>query len=443
MKILSNNPTAFIRKNPTVVYSVFLIIIITGIIFFNAYYSLNKFQQSKDALLQKKAVLAEDIFQYVAVTYLQDPQALQEVIGKVKQSDTEITGMSVAVPVEGEDTFRIIADSSPENVSKTDGRVFNALAWQSKDTGIAFLDSASGSRFWTVIKPVLDETGQKKGLVALKLSLADSDAFTEDAIRRVYVVAIVSMLLVLLLVGNHARLFSYAIKAAHLEEVDRMKDDFISMASHELKSPLTAMKGYVDLLRDSENTEAERNRYLQNMATSITRLNTLVEDLLEVSRIEQNRIPVVIQQVDAAPLVASLVDEMKVSARQKNLDLSCVFDTLPKVNADPDRLKQIIVNLISNAIKYTPKGSVTVSAKADGRWVYVTVADTGIGMSSQQAKDLFGKFYRVVSEQTKQISGTGLGLWISRELARKMKGDITVESIEGVGSHFTLQLPKS
>jgi len=438
-----NKLTAFIRRNPTIVYSVFLIVAIVGILFFNTYYSLNKFQQSKDALLQKKAVLVEDVFQYVAVTYLQNPEKLQNAIGQIQKSDTEITEMSVAVPVENQDTFGVIADSREENISQTSDHVFDAMAWQSKDTGIAFLDSANGERFWTVMKPVIDETGKKVALVSLKLSLADADAFTEDAIRRVYIVAIISMMLVLLLVGNHARLFGYAIRATHLEEVDRMKDDFISMASHELKSPLTAMKGYVDLLQDSGNTETEKSHYLQNMAASIERLNTLVGDLLEVSRIEQNRMPITIQQIDALPLIASLIDEMKVSAQQKKLELLSAFDTLPKVNADPDRLKQIIVNLLSNAIKYTPTGSVTVSTKTEGKWVYVTVADTGIGMSAQQTKDLFGKFYRIASEQTKQISGTGLGLWISRELARKMKGDITVESIEGVGSHFTLQLPKA
>ena len=111
--------------------------------------------------------------------------------------------------------------------------------------------------------------------------------------------------------------------------------------------------------------------------------------------------------------------------------------------ADPDRVKQILVNVLSNAVKYTPKGTVEVTVTDERDTVSVTVADSGLGISAEDMEHLFSKFYRVRNAETERISGTGLGLWIAREIARKMGGDLTAESIHGVGSHFTLHLKKA
>ena len=394
--------------------------------------------------MQKKAVLTEDIFQHVVALYIENPQNLQNILEKIKATDAEILGMSVAVPASDQQSFLVIADADKENIGKAQDYVFNAMAWQAKKTGVAFLDNRDGTRFWTIIKPVLDEKENKIALVKLELSLADADAFAKDAITRVYLVAAVSMLLVLLLVSNHARLFLYVAKAAHLEEIDKMKDDFISMASHELKSPLTALRGYLELMTDGSVVSAkEQKHYLENMGLSVLRLNNLVEDLLDVSRIEQNRIPIKNESVQIQAAASQLIDEMKISASNKNLELNNQIEVLPTAYCDLERVKQIVVNLLSNAIKYTQKGSVKITGRFDDNFIYLIFADTGIGMSAEQVKNLFGKFYRITNDKTKNISGTGLGLWISRQLARKMRGDILVESMEGVGSRFTLKIPRT
>jgi signal transduction histidine kinase len=167
-----------------------------------------------------------------------------------------------------------------------------------------------------------------------------------------------------------------------------------------------------------------------------------VEDLLDVSRIEQNRLPINCVSLNVETIVLEIVDEMK-SLLKPDLILKNSLKDISSVSADSERMKQILVNLISNAIKYTPKGNVEILSKEDDKFVYLTVSDTGIGLSAENMKNLFSKFYRVKNEKTEKISGTGLGLWISREIARKMGGDIEVESIENVGSHFTLKLKKA
>jgi signal transduction histidine kinase len=249
---------------------------------------------------------------------------------------------------------------------------------------------------------------------------------------------------VVLLVANQARLLGYALTVTQLKEIDKMKDMFISMASHELRSPLTAIKGYLDLIKDQKDVALNKNtsHYLENISLSALRLDDLVEDILEVSRIEGNRLPIEMTIFDPNPVISQSVEEMRSQAMQKNLSLN--YDPLQdsvKIKSDKDKLKQVMVNLVSNAIKYTKKGSVSVSTAVKNREFLIIVADTGIGISSEDRANLFQKFYRIKNEKTKDVIGTGLGLWITLEIIKRMQGKITVESIEGVGSHFTVHLP--
>jgi len=282
----------------------------------------------------------------------------------------------------------------------------------------------------------------------MKLSLQEHDNFITEKIKNVYAISTVSAIIVLLMVLNHANLFGYALKAQQLEEVDRMKDEFISMASHELKTPLTAMKGYIDLLQDSVKRGGaseikDELHYLGNMNLSVDKLRQLIDDILDVSRIEQNRLALNMEKIDLRVALEKIYEEMDVIVKQKGLELAYAKNVLPLVMADPIRLEQVLVNLIGNAIKYTQAGKIEIMSKEDGGYVYLTVADTGLGISAEEINRLFDKFHRVRTDATAKISGTGLGLWISKQLAIKMGGDITIESIEGVGSHFILKLKKA
>jgi signal transduction histidine kinase len=223
------------------------------------------------------------------------------------------------------------------------------------------------------------------------------------------------------------------------------------MASHELRMPLTVISGYTDLLQDSMQKDKDRQEpelyqerihQLKNIASATDRLNDLVNDLLDVSRIEQGRIEVSPDTIDVMQVINDIVDQFSVNAQKKNLKL--LVDTEQEemyIYADKERVRQIIINLVGNAIKYTPKGSVTVQVSKKKKKAKIIVKDTGLGMSADAMKNLFSKFYRIKTDQTQKITGTGLGLWISRELARKMNGDLTAESMENVGSQFILTLP--
>ena len=156
-----------------------------------------------------------------------------------------------------------------------------------------------------------------------------------------------------------------------------------------------------------------------------------------VYRLEVNN-----QKTDVLPIINEIVDQLKVSADEKNLLLKYEKpdDKLPKIFADEERLKQALVNLIGNSIKYTEKGNVTISTYVENEKLIIKIKDTGIGMSAEDQKHLFEKFHRVQNEKTKHITGTGLGLWITKQIVELMNGKINLESMQNVGTQITIKL---
>lgn len=435
---MKSSPT--VRKYSVLAYAVFLVSAVTAVIFLNSYSVLRRFERTTDALLLSKAGLAEEVFGVLASGYLDSPEVLQ---GRVSELASREEGLSAVVVYErdrGGDGFRAVASTDPEDIGTLRSEFPYMLAWD-EEAGTAFLSTEGGERFWNIIKRI-GTGGSRQGLVFFRFSLAENDAFVRDAIVRSYGFTAVALLFVIILLVQHLRFSRYAIHALELESVNRMKDDFISMASHELKSPMTVIRGYADLLAEDPPAE-DRKEYVGKIAVTAERLSVLVNDLLDVSRLEQGRLPINTAAMDIGDVLAPLAEDYAVAAREKGLGFVYNPAVLPKVNADPDRVKQILVNLLSNAVKYTSTGSVRVGAVEERDRIVITVADTGFGISSEDMKKLFGKFNRVRTEKTAEIQGTGLGLWIAREMARKMGGELAAESIEGVGSHFRLYLRKA
>lgn len=441
MKNLFLGGLAFVRENPRIIYSLILLVFVPGAFFFNTYSLISGMEKDIDRITQRKAVLAEKIINVAVSEKMDDRDALQQSVSSLVAENPEIQSLAILWPEDGASRFRVIASSEWETLDQTTENIQYILAW-SQPEGIAFLDSGEDGRFWRIARFLSDASGTKVGLVTMTFSLKDSDALIEGTVNRSYFILIITVIVVVLLVSNQARLFGYVLTLNKLKEVDEMKDNLVSMASHELRAPLTAIRGYLELLEEKHITlDDESRKYFANISASVDRLNILVKDMLEVSRLEGNRVPLTITECDPVTIIQQSVAELQSQAIQKSLELS-VLDVEPaRVRADEARMKEILVNLIGNAIKYTPAGSVSVSAKVKGKEYLITVADTGFGISAEDQKKLFQKFVRIQNHNTQSITGTGLGLWITFELAKKMGGTITVESIEGVGSHFTLHLP--
>lgn len=441
MKNLFLSGLAFVRENPRIIYSLILLVFVPAAFFFNTYSLISGMEKDIDRITQRKAVLVEKIINVVIAEKMNDRGLLQDTVDTILRDNNEILSLAILRPESDLSSFRVVASSEPEALDQTTENIQYMLAWN-KSEGIAFLDRDTSGRFWRVTRLLHDGAGEKAGLVSMAFSLRDSDMLIESTVNHSYLVLIITVIIVLLLVSNQARLFGYVLTLNKLKEVDVMKDNLISMASHELRSPLTAIKGYLELLQEKHiSFDEEAKKYFTNISVSVERLNTLVKDMLEVSRLEGNRVPMTLTEFDPSPIVTQSAEELRSQAMQKGLRLDILDFAAGMVRADADRMKEILVNLIGNAIKYTPQGTVSVSGQAKDKEYLITVADTGLGISAEDQKKLFQKFTRIQNEKTRSISGTGLGLWITFALAERMGGTITVESIEGVGSHFTLHLP--
>lgn len=227
-------------------------------------------------------------------------------------------------------------------------------------------------------------------------------------------------------------------------ELEKLKDEFVSLASHELRTPMTAVKGLISMILEGDYGAVNEmlKDPLSDIAKSTDRLIELVNDMLDISRIEAGRIKFTISSVSIPELVTEVVGMLKPIADQKNIKLEIKGFNALKVWADENKAKQILINLISNAIKFTDSGSVIVSYEVRGRFVCISITDSGIGICKENQSKLFGKFTQLGSTQTGRPQGTGLGLYISREFARKMGGELWIEHSEiGKGSTFTFALP--
>jgi len=231
-----------------------------------------------------------------------------------------------------------------------------------------------------------------------------------------------------------------------LKDLDKSKTEFLSLASHQLRSPLTAIKGYSSMLLDGSYgaLTPENKTPIERVFMSANNLALIVEDLLSVTKIEQGGMQYEFTGIDLAKIAKTLVDEQSVNAKNRGLEL--VFENkigVAIVRADSTKIRQVLLNFVDNAIKYTPKGNVKVTVEAiDGNKVRFAVKDSGVGMSKETKDRLFEKFRRGEEGSRVNAGGSGLGLYLAKEIVGAHAGEIIVES-EGVGkgSTFIVDLP--
>ncbi len=232
---------------------------------------------------------------------------------------------------------------------------------------------------------------------------------------------------------------------SHEEELEQMKLDFVSMASHELKTPLTSIVGYLSVfLNENRNLPPDSLMLLNKAFTASQQLQTLIANLLNVNKIEKEQLSVSPEPIDYLPIISKALDDLRNQANQKNIVLTMapLTNSLPKVFVDPVRLGEVVTNLLSNAINYTNTGGkVEVSLKISPSEVTTTVSDTGVGIPKEAIPHLFSKFFRVSNKLQQASKGTGLGLYIAKSIIEKQHGKIWVESEVGKGSQFSFTLP--
>jgi signal transduction histidine kinase len=230
-----------------------------------------------------------------------------------------------------------------------------------------------------------------------------------------------------------------------VQEANRRKTEFVTVVTHELRSPLTSITGYLDLLleEDGRASAEPREAYLQIVKRNADHLLALINDLLDIARLEAGKLALQHVPLDLEGVIQEVCEALRPQVEAKGQHLHLALGApLPVVTGDPERLTEILLNLVSNAHKYTPPGGrITVATRAAPAGVCIAVQDTGIGLSSAEQQQLFTKFFRAQHPLAREAGGTGLGLAIARALVELQGGTLTVVSAPGQGATFTVTLP--
>ncbi|MBU1164846.1 HAMP domain-containing histidine kinase [Patescibacteria group bacterium] len=456
MKILPNFKNIFTKEVSQIIYGVLLIFIIPSLIVFNTVYIIGKYNQNIDISLQKQALSIGRIVYAEMKSELNNPDAWQQKIENIYNQSQTLLELEILVP--NQDSYIIVASSNKEKIGKSLDSNYYRLSWQMLENDalataaeqLTMEDKESldvqmtNERFWLVAMPMRDQFGNKAALLSIKISSEIVDSATSASRNASLYLLALTTLIVILFLFIATRLWDYALLYQKIKEVDTMKDEFISMASHELRTPLTAIRGYISMVMEGSMGPVNEKvmQGLKRVKASSERLHSLVEDLLNVSRIEQNRIEFSPQKINPTSVIQAVVEELSLKAKRKNLKLLHIKQqNLPNIYIDKDKLHQILINIIGNSIKYTLKGKIEITTESKGGSLTIRVKDTGIGMNTEQKKRLFEKFYRVKDERTKKVPGTGLGLWVTKQLIELQKGKIMVDSIENVGTQVSISFP--
>ena len=301
-------------------------------------------------------------------------------------------------------------------------------------------DRAIGKFFWEVIRNnelnhLLREVMKKNKFMTKELTLFFPEG---EKVFKVHALPIKGRV-------DVSGLVAVLHNISEVKKLEKMRIEFVANVSHELRTPLTSIKGFVETLKDGAiDDPKQRLRFLDIIKSHTERLNNLINDLLELSKIESKEIRLEFQPVNLRELLDAVLSNLEESLKQKGHRMKIDFPAqIPPIKADPEKIEQVFTNLLDNAIKFTPNnGEICIKAIDKGKDIQIEVSDTGIGIPREHLPRLFERFYRVDKARSRELGGTGLGLSIVKHIIQAHGGKVGVESEVGKGSRFFFVLPK-
>lgn len=452
--VKSNLKTAFskLRNNPQLAFTVLVAIVTVGAFVFMANRFIRIANDAQERLIHIRVGSIQDAFVSFAGDYISDSNSLNRRINSIIAANETIESFRVVTKREAivndapVTVYYILASNVPSEIDTMIPNVDFLYMLASSDPGhsITIETTKSGTRGFNTARAITGPQGEILGVVLSSQTMSQADiAIERDIANSIYLLVVV-LILIMILFLRHSKIIDYLDLYKKLKEVDQLKDDFISMASHELRTPLSVIRGYAEYIREDKNLSGDMKDYAMKIDVSAKSLDSLVADILDVSRIQQGRMSFTMEKVSPKQIVESVVSSLDIPAKEKGLTISfdgSRSDENQSIIVDKDRFRQVLVNLAGNAVKYTQKGFVKVSQYVENDKLCFVIEDSGIGISAEERAHLFEKFYRIKNKDTENIRGTGLGLWICAELIKEMKGTIEVESMKGVGSRFVLSFP--
>lgn len=432
---------SYVRNHPQLLMTILLILVIPVAFLMSGQQFLVAARDNQERLEKDRIGIMHDLFSSFVVASDFNSEEIQGEIKHIVELNPDITefifaheeGSDIRILASRDDTLRGSLVPNPQFF-----RIGNA----NPDESIISPFARNGIRYWQSVK-LVQGTQSDDYYIYLETSLERIDSLFAARITTAYMWLLGILFVVLILVVRHVRLIDYAYLYSETKKANEMKDLFTNMIAHELRAPLTAMRGYASMIRENSEVAPEVRTHASKIEDAAGRLVLIVSDLLDVARIHSGKLSITKTSVDIQKVIASVLEIMQSVAKEKDIVLSQggVRSSL-FIDIDEKRLYQALTNLVSNSLKYTSAGSITISVEDRSDRVEIRVKDTGMGISADNQKNLFAPFFRVGSAEVDQTVGTGLGMWITKQLIELMNGSIGVESIRGVGTHIVLTLPK-
>lgn len=352
--------------------------------------------------------------------------------------------------VKSEEKYRVLAETSADGVLTTDvlGRLtyvnpsLEKLMGRRKSQILAtpFKNYLSESSVYTFQQILLDIRKTNEKMENIELSVLHQDGYTIPIEINIAPLkkeeSFVGIECTVRDISERERV------VRELKKSEKLRTEFMNIAAHELKSPVTPIKGYLELIESDKDVDEKIKKWARIGIRNAERLLLLVNDILDVSRLDTDTMRFNMEKINIEEVLQNALEDIKPSIENKNLKLIKNFtDELPKIFADKFRLSQVLKNLLGNAVKFTDYGSITLNAWTKDNALFISVEDTGIGISKDEVEKIFTKLYQAYTGEDRKNEGAGLGLYICKEIIHKHKGKIWAKSEISKGSTFTIQLP--
>ncbi len=429
----------YLKDHPQIFFVLTLILAIPLLFLFSGQQFLEVSRANQERLENERIGLMHDLFvSMVNMTGIENTQLIEQEIKRLATLNPDIVAFRIAKRVQG-DYIPVVA-LDPTVVGKPDNPRRYQLGFVYEGESLLSNIKTNGVRYVHGVRQFVYNGDDY--FVMTTTSREGIDAIFAQQRNKALATLVVIYLFLLALAYWHVRLTDYRYLYLQVRKANEMKDLFTNMIAHELRAPLTAIRGYASMIEEAVK-DPEHQKYAKRVKDSSERLLAIVNDLLDVARIQSGKLSVEHETFDVSEVVIAVTDELRVSAREKNIKLSHTGAIETHLaSGDRKRLHQALTNLVSNAIKYTPSGAIEITIDEKYTGVEIRVKDTGMGISAEDQKKLFAPFFRVQNDDVSKITGSGLGMWITKQLIELMGAKIAVESIKGVGTHIVLTMPK-
>jgi signal transduction histidine kinase len=429
----------YVRKHPHLLFVLILLVVFPLLFLYTGQQFLDVGRANQDRLQKDRIGIMHDSFAALLSATHFDAEIANAQLTRIAALNPDLVSYAVSKVDNGAIVPIVSSNDDLENPIG-DPDLYRSASLRT-DESLIFETREDGIRMWHAYRAVPGEDGILYFMYT-KFSLASVDALFSQREQQAYFSLVFVYCFIIALALWHIKLTDYRYLYLSAKKTNEMRDLFTNMITHELRAPLTAIRGYADLAKDHA-VDAEVKKYAERIKQSAERLITIVNDLLDIARIQSGKLQVTLGECDLSQTILEVIEELRVSADEKGITLSTSGAASPhRILADGKRLHQALTNLVSNAIKYTQHGGIEVALEEKPAAVEIRVKDSGMGISAEDQKQLFAPFFRVANDDVSKITGTGLGMWITKELIELMDGKIGVESIRGVGTHVVIQLKK-